>query len=136
MPDDPAASPGGVVVDTSALAAVIFREPEAERIAQGIASYSWSVTTSLLEFEVRNVGLVKVRRGEMSFADAKRLLETAAFPLSRPLDLDRALRLAQKLHLTFYDAAYLELARELEVPLVTLDRQLLAADPKCCVSPI
>jgi predicted nucleic acid-binding protein len=37
------------------------------------------------------------------------------------------LQLADRHHLTIYDAAYLELARRLSLPLATLDRDLRAA---------
>lgn len=133
MPDEP--HQAGAVIDASALSAVIFGEPGAERIAQEISRYAWAVTTSLLEFEVRNVGLVKARRGEISFDEAKQALRAAGYPLTRPFDFDEAFQLAANLDLTLYDAAYLQLAKELEVALLTLDTQLLQAAPERCVAP-
>jgi predicted nucleic acid-binding protein len=41
---------------------------------------------------------------------------------------------AQKLHLTIYDAAYLELAIREKIPLLTLDKGLLKAAKKMKVS--
>jgi predicted nucleic acid-binding protein len=43
---------------------------------------------------------------------------------------EAVLALAEEYGLTFYDAAYLSLAKEQHLPLATLDKQLLkAADP-------
>ena len=130
------ASLPGAVIDASALAAIIFREPGAERVAAAILSYDLSVTTSLLEFEVYNVALVKARRGEVTYDDAERALGSAVFPLVCPVHLGRALSLAHDLGLTAYDAAYLELARELDIALITLDRELVRAAPERCLSPL
>ena len=44
------------------------------------------------------------------------------------------LRLAERCGLTLYDAAYLELAQRLELPLATLDQELRAAGTKLGVT--
>jgi predicted nucleic acid-binding protein len=43
------------------------------------------------------------------------------------IDHDKVLDLAEQVRLSFYDASYLCLARELDVELVTLDRRLADA---------
>lgn len=81
-------------------------------------------------FEVRNVLIANERRGRIGADQVTALLAA----LSRlPIVLDRSpdesalLGLARTFKLTIYDAAYLELAQRLAVPLATLDRDLLAA---------
>jgi predicted nucleic acid-binding protein len=116
------------VVDASAIAALLFGEPEADSIAARLADASL-FAPALLGFELANVCLIKSRR----HAEQRHAL-TAAFRLRHRLqiedvavDHDKALELAAMTGLTAYDASYLWLARRLGVELVTLDSQLAAA---------
>jgi len=116
------------VVDASAVAALLFGEPEAEAVA-GRLSGARLMAPGLLAFELANVCLVKCRRHPTQ----KRAL-TAAFRLRRRLEVeavsvdhDAALELATATGLTAYDASYLWLARQLGAELVTLDRRLARA---------
>jgi predicted nucleic acid-binding protein len=116
------------VVDTSALAAILFGEPEAEAVVARIGE-ARLVAPTLLAFELANVCLVKCRRHPdrresllSAFALRTRFaLEEAA------VDHSEALALAEASGLTVYDASYLWLARRLGVPLVTLDKALARA---------
>lgn len=115
-------------MDSSAVAAILFAEPEADKIAAGLESSSL-VTSALLPFEVANVCLKKMhrsprRRNELlsAFAYLQRMeLET------RQVELEDVLLLAEQVGLTAYDAAYLWLARDLSAELITLDSSLLHA---------
>jgi predicted nucleic acid-binding protein len=116
------------VVDASALAALLFAEPEAELIAERLAGARLAAP-SLLDFELANICLTKMRR-QPSQREALR----AAFRLAHRLRIetvavDRAqmLDLAEATGLTAYDASYLWLARALGAELVTLDQKLAAA---------
>jgi len=113
------------VVDASAVAALLFAEPEAEamgeRLQGGDLAAPW-----LLPFEVANVAAMKLRRRSAT----RRALEAGLEMLPRlgivlypgsALDL---LTLADRSGLTAYDAAYLGLAAALDADLVTLDRKL------------
>lgn len=53
------------VVDASALAAIVFAEPEAEMIAARLDGARLAAPT-LLAFELTNVCLTKIRRGQAS----------------------------------------------------------------------
>ena len=117
------------VVDTSAIAALLFGEPDAEIISERLGD-SRLVAPALLEFELGNVCLLKCRR----HPDQQEMLKKA-FRLRNRLgveeitvDHDAALELAAKTGLTAYDASYLWIARQLQAELVTLDRQLAAAE--------
>ncbi len=119
---------GVKVVDASALAALLFAEPEAEAIAQRLEGARLAAP-SLLGFELANVCLTKLRRHpaqrdslRAAFRLAGRLaVETVAVDHAATLDL------AEATGLTAYDACYLWLARALGGELVTLDRKLAAA---------
>jgi predicted nucleic acid-binding protein len=119
------------VIDASALIAVVFGEDAGDDVAGKIQGCDL-VAPSLLDFELVNVCLSKMRR---SPGDRDRLL--TAYRARRTIqietmDLDHAavLALAQRTGLTGYDASYLHLARTLEVELVTLDRKLAEAAEK------
>lgn len=119
---------GVKVVDASALAALLFGEPEAEAIADRLEGARLAAP-ALLDFELANVCLMKIRRdpGERerlraAFRLAHRLkVETVAIDHAATLDL------AEATGLTAYDASYLWLARALGAELVTLDKKLAAA---------
>lgn len=117
------------VVDASALAALLFGEPEAESVAEQLGD-AQLVAPALLGFELANVCLIKSRR----HAEQRPVL-TAAFRLRHQLgveevevDHDGALELAASTGLTAYDASYLWLTRKLGADLVTLDQQLARAE--------
>jgi len=116
------------VVDASALAALLFAEPEAEAIA-GRLEGARLAAPSLMDFELANVCLTKIRR-QPSQRDALR----AAFRLAHRLRVETVavdhaatVDLAEATGLTAYDASYLWLAHALDAELVTLDQKLAAA---------
>jgi predicted nucleic acid-binding protein len=117
------------VVDASALAALLFGEPEADDVAEKLSD-ARLIAPALLSFELANVCLIKGRRSPDQRAALK-----AAFRLRHALgveeidiDHDGALELAAATGLTVYDASYLWLKRHLGADLVTLDKQLSRAD--------
>ena len=124
----PAAMPVKVV-DASAVAALLFGEPEDEAVA-GRLGDAHLVAPALLGFELANVCLVKSRRDP-----ELRPRLTAAFRLRDRLAVEEVavdhggtLELAAATGLTAYDASYLWLARQLGAELVTLDKQLAKVD--------
>jgi predicted nucleic acid-binding protein len=117
------------VVDASAIAALLFGEPEAEAVAQQLGDARLAAP-ALLGFELANVFLIKLRRHP-----EQRVALTAAFRLRDRLAVDEVavnhdgtLELAAATGLTAYDAGYLWLARQLGAELVTLDKQLAKAE--------
>jgi predicted nucleic acid-binding protein len=74
---------------------------------------------------------VRRARHDVAFRDAT-LADLALLPINLDPETDRqawgaTLRLAERHRLTSYDAAYLELAQRLRLPLATLDSDLRAA---------
>ena len=116
------------VIDASALAAIVFAEPEAQDLADRLRGYTLAAP-ELLPFEVASVCLKKLRRYPQQ---RSRLL--AAYRLMGRMEIDRTevdlnevIPLAEQKRLTVYDAAYLWLARELDAEIVTLDKKLAEA---------
>lgn len=88
------------------------------------------------KFEISNIIVINERRGRLTRAQCDQ-----AFPMLGGLTIIRdtetseteTLHLARKYSLTFYDAAYLELALRRNIPLATLDKRLAAAAIDCQV---
>jgi len=120
--------PAKVVVDASALAAVLFGEPEAQIVAERLDE-SALITPTLFSYELANICWKKVRRHPEQRA---KLLE--AYSLRDRLEIEEVevvisevLLLADRENLTAYDASYLWLSQKLGLELVTLDRDINAA---------
>ncbi len=116
------------IVDASALAALLFDEPEAEAIGARLEGAGLAAP-ALLGFELANVCLTKIRRRPQerdALRNAFRLADRLAIE-TVAVDHAAVLELAERSGLTAYDASYLWLAHTLGGELVTLDRALLAA---------
>ena len=118
-----------LVLDVSAAAAVVFREPDAFRVLPHLLAARRVRVPQLFHLELANVGRTKVRRGEIDWRNARRLLGTTqAWPIEIvAAPWQRVWSLARTHGLTTYDAAYLWLARRDRGKLLTLDRDLAAA---------
>ncbi len=125
----------GFVIDASAVLAWCFEDeggPEADALIEQVAAEGASVP-GLWPLEIANGLVMGERRGRISQA------ESAAFVAmieELPIVADQAtgaralhatMSLAREHELTAYDAAYLELAMRLGVPLATGDRKLRTA---------
>ena len=93
-------------------------------------SGDWAVVPVLWWYEIRNVLIVNERRGRVAPSDAETLLAELAL-LDVEIDPIRneapVVALARKHRLTFYDAAYLEIAVRSGIALATLDTELVRA---------
>jgi predicted nucleic acid-binding protein len=113
------------VADASVLAAAVFKEQgrdEARALLHGRSLHA----PHLLDFEIANVSLKKMRRDNLPAETVVEALRAyRRFPIERhAVDLERMTTLAQRYGLTAYDAAYLCVADELAAPLATLDEKL------------
>lgn len=124
-----------LVIDASVALAWCFKDELTDAVAR-LRDELQSKTVAvpqLWAIEVANVLALAERRGRITSAESAQLIalleafnmeidgETAALAFTRVLDLAREQRL------TAYDAAYLELAMRLGVPLASKDRELCDA---------
>ncbi len=124
-----------VVLDSSATLAFVFQDeksPVAARVFERVAAGRGHVP-SLWRLEVANGLQAALRRGRITaaFRDAA-LEDLGALDIAVDRETDAhawaaTLALADRFRLTLYDAAYLELAARLGLPLGSLDRALVAA---------
>jgi predicted nucleic acid-binding protein len=116
------------VVDASAIASLLFGEPQGAEVATALEDRQL-IAPTLLRDELASVCLKKRQLypaaketllQALGFLDRLRLREVGV--------VDRkVIELAERKHLTYYDACYLWLARELEADLVSLDSRLREA---------
>jgi predicted nucleic acid-binding protein len=124
-----------VVLDTSVTMAWFFPD-ETSPYADAVLDYlrtSRALVPGLWSFEVANVLMIGERRQRAIPAQSDQFVQLLA---TLPLDIEsRAfadllptiLALARHHTLSAYDAAYLDLALRLELPLATLDTRLISA---------
>jgi predicted nucleic acid-binding protein len=120
------------VLDASITASWHFedeRSPQADAILKALARDA-AIVPALWWFEIRNVLLVGERRGRASEQQTAQFLDRLAvlrIEVAGLPDEVNVMKLARRHRLSFYDAAYLELAQREGVALATLDDDLAAA---------
>ena len=124
-----------VVLDSSITLAWFF-EDERTAAADAVLGHvvkSGAIVPSLWRLEIANALQMAVRRKRIkaAFRDAS-LADLRALDVATDPETDRqawatTLHLAERFRLALYDAAYLELAQRLGLPLATLDQELRAA---------
>jgi predicted nucleic acid-binding protein len=125
-------APEHLVIDASVSASWLFddeNDPYAEAVLAALEGAE-AIVPQLWHYEMRNILLVARRRQRITAPGlAERIAALTELPLASDLDpdLDRAMELAERHALTFYDALYLELARRRDAPLATLDAALQRA---------
>lgn len=112
-----------LVVDCSVLAAVLFDEAERDAAASALSGKAL-FAPDLIDHELTSVAVKKARAGLVEVAE-QGLSDLSRLTISRKR-IDPVLQwaLARSHELTAYDAAYLQLAVELQAPLATFDQRL------------
>ena len=103
--------------------------PMADLAFQKIQTDS-AVVPAIWWYEVRNTLIVNERRGRISSNDSARFLsDLLGFDIEvrPPENSHGTIDLARKYNLSIYDAAYLALASEQNLPIATLDEALRVA---------
>jgi predicted nucleic acid-binding protein len=126
------------IIDASVMGPLMFEDEAGDRIGilPEILERDECIVPAHWYFEVANQLLSGARRGRATTNEAKLILDAiAALPVK--LDAEPAHHswgdtygLAAKHQLSFYDAAYLELASRLCAPLLSFDKALLRAASK------
>jgi predicted nucleic acid-binding protein len=119
------------VVDASVTAswALVEGDPSAELAFEKLLA-DYAVAPWLWWYEIRNLLIMGERSRGRSPTDTEAfigLLSTLPIRLDYAPDQRSILHLSRKYKLTVYDTAYLELAQRLDVPLATLDSELIRA---------
>ena len=117
-----------IVVDTSALIAVIVGEPERDVIVS-VTSGQTLIGPGSIPWEIGNAFTAMMKQHRIEVADAQRGLEIFDSIPVRYVDIDMAnvVAIAAKVNTYAYDAYFLDCAARYRAPLLTLDRSLSRA---------
>lgn len=117
-----------VVIDSSAILAVLLNEPERDALIRATIS-SILITPASTPWEIGNALIAGLRRRRLSHDDvvtAWNSFEEVSLRFVE-VDISRALLTAARYGLYAYDAYVLEAAEARRVPLLTLDQTLAKA---------
>ena len=124
-----------LVLDASVALAWCFPDeatPAADSVLEQLLGGE-AVVPTVWPREITNALITGVRRGRLTDEEARtaqkmfEALPIVVEPLTRREVFEETVRLARLHELSSYDAAYLELARRLDIPLATTDRALARA---------
>jgi predicted nucleic acid-binding protein len=114
--------------------------PYADRVRDLLLRGDRAIVPTLWQFEIANGFVISERRGVLTPSDITSALQNLDIVIAQSIEnshdlvsMRRSLLAARKFGLTAYDAVYLETAIGLDLPLATLDRQLVAAASKAGV---
>jgi predicted nucleic acid-binding protein len=114
--------PANIVIDTSAILAVLLDEPEKQAVVEATMG-SVVCAPASLRWEVGNAATAGVRRRRLTTERARQLVTDFEQVTIRELAIDvlRAVDLGLELGIYAYDAYILEAARSSGFPLLALD---------------
>ena len=117
-----------IVIDTSAVIAVIANEPERPTIVGHTVGVKLAAPASL-HWEVGNAFSAMFRRRRITLEQAKLAIRSYEQMMFKFIDTDlsQSLEMSDRLGLYAYDSYVLSCASNLRAPLLTLDRRLAAA---------
>jgi predicted nucleic acid-binding protein len=126
---------GQLVIDTSAILAVLLSEPERQALIATTEGATLLAAPSL-PWEIGNALVAGARRGRLRAGEVRRAWTAfGRVPLRLlEVDIERALELALSVGLYAYDAYVLEAARSQRLPLLTLDGSLAEAAARAGVT--
>lgn len=120
-----------IVIDTSAVIAVIANEPEKPAIVEHTLGANLIAPASV-HWEVGNAFSAMFKRRRISLSQAKEAIKSYERIVFRFIDVDlgQSLELSDRLNMYGYDAYVLACALNMRSPLLTLDKKLAAAAPE------
>jgi predicted nucleic acid-binding protein len=127
-----------IVVDTNQIAYLLIGGDLTDAVRRVfVKDPAWAVPL-LWRSEFRSILAQYIRRQELSLSQARRMQQMAEELLAGREHLigsDRILRLVEQSGCSAYDCEFVALAKELHLPLITSDRQILGEFPEVAVSP-
>ena len=117
-----------VVIDTSALIAVIVDEPERNRIVE-VATGNTLIGPGSIPWEIGNAFSAMFKQNRLTLDEAQKglaIFDSIPLRYIKP-DFVNALKLSKQANMYAYDAYFLDCAVRHKAPLLTLDRKLKRA---------
>ncbi len=127
-----------IVVDTNLIAYLFITGDRSNQAEQVFTKDSQWVAPLLWRSEFRNILALYLRKKILALKDASEIMEKALEMMrGREYEVNslQVLNLAESSSCSAYDCEFVALAQDLEVPLVTVDRQILIQFLKIAMSP-
>ncbi len=114
-----------IVSDTNIFLAVALDEPEKNNIIR-LTSKTSAVSPEVLPFEIGNALTAMVKRNQITQKEALSAYQVASSIPVRliSIEIKQALSLALHYNIYAYDAYFLQCAKQLSSPLITLDKRM------------
>jgi len=114
-----------LVSDTNIFLAVVLDEPEKENIIQ-LTSRANAISPDILPYEVGNALSAMVKRKKLTQDEALSAFEgVSSIPVRLvSVDIRQAMKIAFEHKIYAYDAYFLQCAKQLSCPLITLDKRM------------
>ena len=115
-----------IVIDSSAIIAVIFNEPERKAIIKKTTGQTL-IGPGSISWEIGNAFSAMFRQARLTLEEALRGLQIfEQIPLRYiSTDFSNTLKIAKQAKIYAYDAYFLDCAIRYKTPLLTLDKQLI-----------
>jgi predicted nucleic acid-binding protein len=115
-----------IVIDTSALLAVLLNESHKSAIIEATKGYDLQAPASL-DGEVGNALSNMFKHDRIALDEALQVIDQfSMIPIRRtPLRIDKALQWAHSYNMYAYDAYMLDCAQQYNMPLLSLDKRLI-----------
>jgi len=114
-----------LVSDTNIFLAVALDEPEKDNIIQ-LTAQANAISPEILPYEVGNALSAMVKRRKLTTNEALAAFESIqSIPVRLvSVDIRQAVNLALEYNIYAYDAYFLQCAKQLSCPLITLDKRM------------
>ena len=115
-----------VIADTNIFLAVALEEPERNEII-ALTSDTNAIAPEILPYEIGNALSAMLKRKKITGSEALSVLKTINnIPVRLvPADIHESLEIAIEFNIYAYDAYFLQCARSLACPLLTLDKRMI-----------
>ncbi len=126
-----------IVVDTNVIGYLYLSSVYSEQAERALLKDAEWAAPLLWRSELRNVLALYMRKGWLSLEDAVHIMDEAVRLMAGreyTVDSVQVLELVEKSTCSAYDCEFVALARDLGVPLVTVDKQILRDFPREAVS--
>jgi len=114
-----------IISDTNIFLAVVLNEPERDNIIQ-LTSKANAISPEILPYEIGNALTAMVKREKLTPTEALSALEAVNSISVRlvAVNILKSLEIALEFKLYAYDAYFLQCAKHLSCPLLTLDKRM------------
>jgi len=126
-----------IVVDSNVIGYLFLKNGKTALAESALEKDSTWVCPPLWRSEIRNVLSLYVRKRLITLGDAHAVIEQALKLMAgheQDIDSSRVLKLAAESDCSAYDCEFVALARDLNVPLVTVDKKILSQFPEVTIA--